>query len=172
MAQGGDPNTKPGGTGSPGMGDPGYTIADETGRDDHRNHFTGSLSMANSGPPNTGGCQFFITVTPTPHLDGKHTVFGRVIDGLDVARALKQDDVIELVSVTRRRDHEYLPTMIPKVITNTQLESIPVVPPPGVDPVPTTDPAPDPAPQREETPEPEVTPEPQSEETPVSPESQ
>lgn len=114
MAQGGDPFSKPGGTGTPGMGDPGYFIPDEIGRDDHRKHFTGSLSMAKTEAPNTGGCQFFLTVTPTPHLDGKHTVFGRVLEGLDIVRSLQQDDVIQLVTVIRKRDHEYVPSTLPK----------------------------------------------------------
>ena len=114
MAQGGDPNSKPGNTGTAGQGDPGYFIPDETSSPDHRLHFAGSLSMAKTEAPNTGGCQFFITVAPTPHLNGKHTVFGRVIEGLDVARSLKQEDVIEMMTVTRRRDHEYKPNIIAK----------------------------------------------------------
>src|SRR4029079_8655388 len=74
MAQGGDPK----GTG---QGGPGYRIKDEFGNKGARAHFRGSLSMANTGQPNTNGSQFFLTFKPTPHLNGRHTVFGRVIEG-------------------------------------------------------------------------------------------
>ncbi|QFP77922.1 peptidylprolyl isomerase [Deinococcus sp. AJ005] len=75
MAQTGDPT----GTGS---GGPGYKFEDEFGSS-HRHSGKGVLSMANAGP-GTNGSQFFITFTATPHLDGKHTVFGKVVEGLDV----------------------------------------------------------------------------------------
>ncbi|MDB5044124.1 MAG: peptidylprolyl isomerase [Deinococcus sp.] len=75
MAQAGDPT----GTGS---GGPGYDFEDEFGSD-HRHDGKGVLSMANRGP-GTNGSQFFITFTATPHLNGKHTVFGRIVEGLDV----------------------------------------------------------------------------------------
>ncbi|MFC1909327.1 peptidylprolyl isomerase [Chloroflexota bacterium] len=81
MAQGGDP------TGT-GRGDPGYRFDDEfTG---HR-HVTGTLSMANAGP-NTNGCQFFITFAPQPGLDGKHSVFGQIVEGMDVLQTLTTRD--------------------------------------------------------------------------------
>ncbi len=81
MAQGGDP------TGT-GRGNPGYTFADEfTGH----THVAGALSMANSGP-NTNGSQFFITYTPQHGLDGKHSVFGQVIEGFDVLQSLTPRD--------------------------------------------------------------------------------
>lgn len=81
MAQGGDPT----GTGT---GNPGYRFADEF--TDHT-HVAGALSMANSGP-NTNGCQFFITYTPQHALDGKHTVFGQLIEGMDVLEKLTPRD--------------------------------------------------------------------------------
>ncbi len=82
MAQGGDPT----GTGS---GNPGYTIADEF---TDLTHERGVISMANTGQPNSGGGQFFITFVPTPHLDGAHTVFGAVIEGMDVVDSLTPRD--------------------------------------------------------------------------------
>lgn len=84
MAQGGDPQ-------GDGTGGPGYFIACECYREDRRLHFRGSLSMAHAGR-DTGGSQFFITFRPTPHLDGRHTVFGRVIEGLDVLAKLTRRD--------------------------------------------------------------------------------
>jgi cyclophilin family peptidyl-prolyl cis-trans isomerase len=81
MIQGGDP------TGT-GRGGPGHTIPDEFGAG-LGHDAEGVLSMANSGP-NTGGSQFFITLAPTPWLDGKHAVFGKVLEGLEVVRAIGQ----------------------------------------------------------------------------------
>jgi peptidyl-prolyl cis-trans isomerase B (cyclophilin B) len=83
MIQGGDP------TGS-GRGGPGYKFADET-RSNPLKHETGSLSMANAGP-DSNGSQFFITHAPQPHLDGKHTVFGKVVAGQEVVDAIRQGD--------------------------------------------------------------------------------
>ncbi|HLY39988.1 MAG TPA: peptidylprolyl isomerase [Terracidiphilus sp.] len=77
MIQGGDPA----GTG---MGDPGYRFQDETRNSPHRFDKPGKLAMANAGP-NTNGSQFFISVAPTPWLTGKHTIFGEVIEGQDIA---------------------------------------------------------------------------------------
>ncbi len=84
MAQGGDPK-------GDGTGGPGYTIACECYRPDHRLHFRGTLSMAHAGR-DTGGSQFFLTFVPTPHLDGKHTAFGRVVEGMDVLAKLQRRD--------------------------------------------------------------------------------
>ena len=113
MAQGGDPNTKPGATGIPGQGGPGYRIPDEHTRQGARNHFAGTLSMANTGSPHSGGSQFFLTHEPTPHLNGKHTVFGRILEGLDVARRLKINDVLVSAAVLRKRNHDYSPDSLP-----------------------------------------------------------
>ena len=106
MAQGGDPNSKDNDPGNDGRGGPPYTIACECDQPDTRMHFAGSLSMAHAGK-DTGGSQFFITHLPTDHLNGQHTVFGRVIDGLPVARDLRKNDKIESASVVRKRDHPY-----------------------------------------------------------------
>jgi len=73
-----------------GYGGPGYTIQDEFNKS--ISHEKGMLSMANSGKPNTGGSQFFITVAPTKWLDGHHTIFGKVIDGMDVVDKISKVD--------------------------------------------------------------------------------
>jgi peptidyl-prolyl cis-trans isomerase B (cyclophilin B) len=90
VIQGGDP------TGS-GRGGPGYRFADEV-KGNPLKHETGVISMANAGP-NTNGSQFFITHSPQPHLNGKHTVFGKVIDGMDVVRSIREGDVMQSVTV-------------------------------------------------------------------------
>jgi cyclophilin family peptidyl-prolyl cis-trans isomerase/thioredoxin-like negative regulator of GroEL len=107
MAQGGDPLSKEGAQGTPGTGGPGYYIPDEHNRDDHRKHFSASMSMAKTALPNTAGSGFYLTFEPTPWLNGKHTVFGRVIDGMDIVRTIRQDDRLLEVNVLRKRDHEY-----------------------------------------------------------------
>jgi len=113
MAQGGDPT----GTGS---GGPGYSFDCETGNrfPQARKHFRGSISMANAGP-NTNGSQFFLTFVPTSFLDGRHTVFGRVAEGMEVLADLQRvdpsdrdamipelDKIIE-AKVLNKRDHAY-----------------------------------------------------------------
>ncbi len=120
MIQGGDPNSKDDNPGDDGTGGPGYRFRDEISSKKHTG--PGILSMANSGP-NTNGSQFFVTLVPTPHLDGRHAVFGRVVEGLDVITAIgatptsgpggsppdrpKKDVVIESMTVLRKRAHPY-----------------------------------------------------------------
>ncbi|WP_053366763.1 peptidylprolyl isomerase [Bacillus sp. FJAT-27245] len=90
VSQGGCPH----GTGT---GGPGYTIKCETEGNPHK-HVAGALSMAHAGK-DTGGSQFFIVHEPQPHLDGVHTVFGKVTSGLEAARAMRNGDVMEKVEV-------------------------------------------------------------------------
>lgn len=91
VSQGGCPN----GTGT---GGPGYTIKCETEGNLHT-HVPGSLSMAHAGK-DTGGSQFFIVHESQPHLNGVHTVFGKVTSGLEAAKAMRNGDVMEKVEVT------------------------------------------------------------------------
>ena len=88
MIQGGCPK-------GDGTGGPGYSIKCEI---NPRKHAKGALSMAHAGK-NTGGSQFFITHSPQPHLDGVHTVFGQVVEGMDVVNKIKQGDVMTQVRV-------------------------------------------------------------------------
>ena len=114
MAQGGDP------TGS-GSGGPGYKIYCECDKPEARKHFRGTLSMAHAGK-DTGGSQFFLTFGPATHLDGRHTAFGRVIEGMDVlAKIQRRDpqgpnpatpDKIVKAEVVRKRDHAYEPVKV------------------------------------------------------------
>ena len=90
MIQGGDP------TGT-GRGGPGYKFEDEL-KNNPLKHETGVISMANSGP-NTNGSQFFITHSPQPHLNGRHTVFGKVVSGQDVVDAIQQGDKMLRVEI-------------------------------------------------------------------------
>jgi cyclophilin family peptidyl-prolyl cis-trans isomerase len=111
MAQGGDPK-------GDGSGGPGYNIYCECYKPEARQHFQGSLSMAHAGR-DTGGSQFFLTFKQTPHLNGKHTCFGRVIEGMEVLSKLQRrdpqaatpptPDSIEKAEVVRKRDHVYQP---------------------------------------------------------------
>ncbi|MFN0020885.1 MAG: peptidylprolyl isomerase [Pirellulaceae bacterium] len=115
MAQGGDPK-------GDGTGGPGYQIYCECQKPEYRRHFRGSLSMAHAGR-DTGGSQFFLTFRQTPELDGRHTCFGRVIEGLDVlAKIQRKDpdmtdasiipDKIVTAEVVRKRDHAYAPKKV------------------------------------------------------------
>jgi len=85
MIQGGDPNTKGPNVGSYGTGGPGYTIKAEF---NSRKHVKGTLSMARLDDPNSAGSQFFICLAPQPGLDGKYTVFGQLIKGMNVLEAI------------------------------------------------------------------------------------
>lgn len=98
MIQGGCPQ----GTGT---GGPDYRFDDECSPS-RRHDSAGMLSMANAGP-GTNGSQFFITHASQPHLDGKHTVFGKVTDGLDVVDSIQQGDLMQKVAVLQKRDHVY-----------------------------------------------------------------
>jgi len=91
MIQGGDP------TGT-GRGGPGYKFGDEV-EGNPLKHETGVISMANAGP-NTNGSQFFITHAPQPHLNGKHTVFGKVVNGQKVVDAIRTGDIMSKVTVS------------------------------------------------------------------------
>jgi cyclophilin family peptidyl-prolyl cis-trans isomerase len=124
MAQGGDPKGN-------GSGGPGYRIPCECYQPNHRLHFRGVLSMAKEGAGgsdghgrDTGGSQFFLTFVPATFLDGNYTVFGRVIDGLDVLAKLQRrnpddteaprpDKIVE-AKVLRKRPHDYKPTKMPE----------------------------------------------------------
>ena len=97
MVQGGDPT----GTGT---GGPGYQFEDET-RDNPQRHERGVISMANAGP-NTNGSQFFITHEPQPHLDGRHTVFGKVSAGQEVVDAIRQGDAMRKVTIVEEGGNE------------------------------------------------------------------
>jgi peptidyl-prolyl cis-trans isomerase A (cyclophilin A) len=104
MIQGGDPAGN-------GMGGPGYQFEDETKGSPHKFDKKGKLAMANAGP-NTNGSQFFITVAPTTWLTGKHTIFGEVVEGQDIADKIsniargaqdrpKNDVVLQSVTIER-----------------------------------------------------------------------
>jgi peptidyl-prolyl cis-trans isomerase B (cyclophilin B) len=117
MAQGGCPNTKPDGEGQPGTGGPGYTISEEfdpTLRHNER----GILSMAKTNAPNSTGCQFFLLFKDADFLDDGYSVFGKVIEGLEVLDELEavgherdglppKEDIRFSIEVVSKNDHEY-----------------------------------------------------------------
>ena len=115
MAQGGDPN-------GDGTGGPGYEIYCECNKPGYRRHFQGTLSMAHAGV-NTGGSQFFITFLPTPQLNGIHTAFGRVIEGMDVLAKIQRidpgeaqkpepDKIIKAEVIRKRPGVNYVPNKV------------------------------------------------------------
>jgi cyclophilin family peptidyl-prolyl cis-trans isomerase len=128
VAQGGDPLSKEPAKneGQIGHGGPGYLIPSESALPNHREHFRGSLSMALGEGPDSGGSQFFIALAPAAPLDGKYTVFGRVIEGLDVLSKLQRFDPqkatpgvtvdmldkITKAEVLRKREHPYEPKVL------------------------------------------------------------
>lgn len=113
MIQGGDPNTKPGATGQPGTGGPGYMINAEF---NNKHHSRGILSMARSQDVNSAGSQFFITVGDAGFLDHQYTAFGQVVQGMDVV-----DKIVALP-----RDPQDMPTPKSAVMTKVRIASWPV----------------------------------------------
>lgn len=89
VVQGGDPNGN-------GTGGPGYTIKDEVNA---RKHVTGAVAMAKTMAPNSAGSQFYITLAPQPMLDGRYTVFGQVVEGMDIVTKIKRGDIMKKVTV-------------------------------------------------------------------------
>ncbi|MCA9363921.1 peptidylprolyl isomerase [Candidatus Kaiserbacteria bacterium] len=120
MIQGGDPNSKTDNTTIYGTGGPGYTIDDEFVRDPLLSNVRGTIAMANTGQPNSGGSQFFINTANNTALDfdkqpftSKHAVFGRVIVGMDVVDAISKTE-------TGDRDLPVDPVIIESVTIRTQ----------------------------------------------------
>lgn len=119
MCQGGDPNTLDEDPTNDGLGGPNYKIKCECfQRENPRMHFRGSLSMAHAGK-DSGGSQFFITHLPTAWLNAKkepfesgHTVFGRVVEGLDIVDSIERGDTITEAKVLNKRPHEYKPVKV------------------------------------------------------------
>lgn len=114
MAQGGCPNSKQGASGTPGTGGPGYTFADEL-NDSLKHDSRGILSMANAGP-GTNGSQFFLCFAAAAHLNGKHSVFGKVVAGVQVLDRLERlgspsgkpgEEVRFTIEVVLKQDHPY-----------------------------------------------------------------
>ena len=94
VVQGGDPK-------GDGSGGPGYTIKDEF---NSRKHLTGTVAMARTPAPNSAGSQFYICLGPQPALDGKYTVFGQVVEGMDLVKKIKRGDVMKKVTIEETDD--------------------------------------------------------------------
>ncbi len=121
MVAGGDPSTRNDDPDDDGLGGPGYVIADEYQAKTARNHFRGSISMVKT-TPRSAGSQFFFSLSPAPAMDGNFTVFGRIIEGQDVADQITRGrttrklrhfgriipgDLLVRAEVVRKRSHEY-----------------------------------------------------------------
>ena len=89
VVQGGDPK-------GDGTGGPGYTIKDEF---NSRKHLTGTVAMARTPAPNSAGSQFYICLGPQPFLDGKYTVFGQVVDGMDIVMKIKRGNIMKRITI-------------------------------------------------------------------------
>ncbi|MDE2180755.1 MAG: peptidylprolyl isomerase, partial [candidate division NC10 bacterium] len=89
VVQGGDPK-------GDGTGGPGYTIKDEV---NSRKHLTGAVAMAKTAAPNSAGSQFYITLAPQSRLDSGYTVFGQVVEGMDIVMKIKQGDIMKKVTI-------------------------------------------------------------------------
>ena len=120
MIQGGDPNTKDDDTSRYGQGGPGYTIQDEFVSGDHLRNLPGTIAMANTGQPNSGGSQFFINVADNRNLDfdrepmqSRHPVFGQVIEGMEVVTQIENVE-------TGSRDIPVDPVIIETVVISQQ----------------------------------------------------
>ncbi len=127
LVAGGDPKSKAGDPKEDGTGGPGYFIPDEFNRPDARGHFRGSISLINNGPKTTG-CQFFINHTPSQEMDGRFTVFGRVLAGQEVIDRITPGrtnaqlgggrgriipgDLVVRAEVLRKRPHRYRVTKL------------------------------------------------------------
>jgi peptidyl-prolyl cis-trans isomerase B (cyclophilin B) len=96
VIQGGDPNTRQKDESTWGLGGPGYNIPAEFNA--HK-HVTGAVAMARANDPNSAGSQFYIALAPLPELDGKYTVFGQVVSGMDVVQKLRKGDVMKTIRI-------------------------------------------------------------------------
>lgn len=99
VIQGGDPLSKDNDPSNDGLGGPGYTIPDEF---NDLPHLEGTMAMAHAAYPNTGGSQFYICLAPQPSLDGKYTVFGQTVEGLDVVHKIQVGDVMKTIRIEYR----------------------------------------------------------------------
>ncbi|MEW6234837.1 MAG: peptidylprolyl isomerase [Candidatus Omnitrophota bacterium] len=114
MIQGGDPNTKTADVSSWGMGGPGSTVPAEF---NNKPHIRGTLSMARSSDPNSAGSQFFICQVPYPSLDGKYTVFGETLEGLEVVDKIVTAPIVP--ETKNRGDRPINPVAIKNVVITT-----------------------------------------------------
>ena len=100
----------------PGVGDPGYVIKDEWDANPNNHHVEGALSLTHKAKPDSGSCQFFFSLADHPEYDDRFTVFGRVIEGMDVVHALRVGDEIKSIVIEQAQD---LPddSLIPETVT-------------------------------------------------------